>query len=419
LLRRYLWVSKIISINFPPTSPNRKSLVNIALEYADIDSVGNYFKLSTVTVRKARREEDDFIQSMKSRPNLKRKRLFESDADVIQEFLDEEIPVISGRSFRVQSITDEELYARYFGYCCNHNLWPVCRATFTFHFLKKERIHHNRDDAMCKYCAKLAGKTGDDLDEEELQELESHKERWYAQGAAYLLEKERIVKGEDPDEILVLQDFTQLQVQSTFYQDLIIVFYSHKEGGLSTKYFHFVGETAQKNDIGFVISAWKTLIKEGHLAKKSKITIYSDGGPKHFKITACMSFFADLQKVLGIPIFYNFFESNHGHSVCDAAAAHAKKLLNTTQRDTGRPLNTAGDVAKILDKMEKAIAQVADGNVATGKFATFKGIRSFHKFTFGPSTVTAYGIGPLKLKWKSWILFDYKFFDESEYPKTD
>jgi len=140
--------------------------------------------------------------------------------------------------------------------------------------------------------------------------LEGHKERWFIQGAAYKSAKERIALGEDPNEVLILQDFTQLQVQSGFYQDLIIVFYYHNpnaEQGIGIKYFHFVGESEQKNDIGFVISAWKSLIKEGQFNGISRITIYSDGGPKHFKITSCMSFFADLQKRLGIPIGYNFF----------------------------------------------------------------------------------------------------------------
>jgi len=51
---------------------------------------------------------------------------------------------------------------------------------------------------MCKRCAKLAGKTGVELDEDEIATLEGHKERWFIQGAAYKSAKERIALGEDP-----------------------------------------------------------------------------------------------------------------------------------------------------------------------------------------------------------------------------
>jgi len=55
------------------------------------------------------------------------------------------------------------------------------------------------------------------------------------------------------------------------------------------------------------------------------IRILSDGGGKHFKTTAMMNFFGVVQMATGKTVEYNFFESYHGHSVCDAAAAHAKK----------------------------------------------------------------------------------------------
>jgi len=61
---------------------------------------------------------------------------------------------------------------------------------------------------------------------------------------------------------------------------------------------------------------------------------------------------------------------------CDATAARAKKL-NETQRDTGRPLTTTKEIAKVIDQIEKVGAQVADASCPVEKFATFKGIRAF------------------------------------------
>jgi len=50
---------------------------------------------------------------------------------------------------------------------------------------------------------------------------------------------------------------------------------------------------------------------------------------------------------LSIPIEYNFFESNHGHSVCDRVAAHAKNKLNLHQRNNNEIISTSQKIVKI------------------------------------------------------------------------
>jgi hypothetical protein len=267
--------------------------------------------VSESTLRRSRKDEGDIFQSTKYPHGVKRTRLSEEDIIQVQQFLDENIPIQSGRNFRVQRCTDEKLYADYFVQCCEANTVPVSKSTFFYKLLKKEKIHHHTNDPICQYCNKLERTPKEELTEDELEELERHQKTWFQQSIAYKGYKKRLIEQKDPTKFLILQDFSQLQAQSNYFQDLIIVLMCYNpdaEGGLQVEYFHFVGsETSTKNDIGFVISAWKDLIAQGFFEGCTEIVIFSDGGPKHFKITACMSFFAALQTRLKIPISYNFF----------------------------------------------------------------------------------------------------------------
>ncbi len=63
---------------------------------------------------------------------------------------------------------------------------------------------------------------------------------------------------------LITQDFTQIELESGFIQDLIICKYtydSHCSDGLKREYKHFLGNPGDKNTIEFVVGAWKQLME--------------------------------------------------------------------------------------------------------------------------------------------------------------
>jgi hypothetical protein len=60
-------------------------------------------------------------------------------------------------------------------------------------------------------------------------------------------------------------------------------------------YRYFVGKSENKNDISFVVGAWKVLLEENTFQSITTVNIWSDGGPKHFKISSNMKFLATLQ----------------------------------------------------------------------------------------------------------------------------
>ena len=117
------------------------------------------------------------------------------------------------------------------------------------------------------------------------------------------------------------------------------------EDGLNRVYRHFIGKTDTKNDISFVVGAWKVLLEQNAFDGMENINIWSDGEPKHFKISTNMRFVVTLQKArTDINWSYNFFSAYHECSVCDAAASHTKKAVITSQMDTSIAIKSPEEV---------------------------------------------------------------------------
>ena len=78
-------------------------------------------------------------------------------------------------------------------------------------------------------------------------------------------------------------------------------------------YRHFVGCAKDKNYIAFVVGCWKVLLEENQFDGMENIKIWSDGGPKYFKISANIRFLLSLQQAQPeIDWSYNFFPFYHG-----------------------------------------------------------------------------------------------------------
>ena len=135
-----------------------------------------------------------------------------------------------------------------------------------------------------------------------------------------------------PNTAIIVQDFSALDTTKKCQtnEDLIITVYKHDasaEDGLCRAYLYYVGEKKTKNNVDFVISAWKKLKEDKILEKIDNIHIWSDGGPKHFTMSAniyyCFIFSTFMQ------VTYYFFASYHGASACDTAAFYTKRKINT------------------------------------------------------------------------------------------
>jgi len=400
-------------------NPIRRAIIGMVSTQLPVQDVAEDFGVSDQTVYNARNDDDNFALELQTRPNVQRERISDQQYEAARSFLDEVIPVVSGRNYRVQRCTNESLYAIYFCWCMDRHNPNLGRTHFFENVLGPENIHHVRDDSICEYCFdfdRLNAAEGELSREERdrLDKCDTHKKNWYEQYQFFVTLKKDILQRKEVDHLVVVHDFTQIKVQSTFYQDLIVVTYHYDNASpeaLVCSYNHFLaGESSVKNDTNFVVRTWNHLIDSGFFHGYRKISVFSDGGPKHYKTTGNANYFGWVTKKLGVNLKYHFFETNHGHSACDAAASHAKKVICNTQRDTGKPINSPDEIIQALNKIVNTTGNVAP-TVQEDElpfFNTFRGIRAMHKFEFTDTHVQAFPLSKDLNPTHNWALkMDY------------
>ena len=146
--------------------------------------------------------------------------------------------------------------------------------------------------------------------------------------------KKELETQKDPSRILILQDFSQLQLSNGFIQDLIFCIYKYSEQleSLDREYVHFLGRSHSENNTQFVVDCWKELLMEPIFECVKDLHVFSDGGRKHFKNSTNLQFMYALKAYFDIEVSYSFFESYHGFSICDTIASQAKRQLIISQK---------------------------------------------------------------------------------------
>jgi hypothetical protein len=201
------------------------------------------------------------------------------------------------------------------------------------------------------------------------------------------------------DEILVVQDFTCVEFSSSNRQVMCICLYTKEEEEIISRYITFVAKSSDdKNDIKFVVAAWIQMVLQGIFEPYKSIEIWSDGGPKHFKITASIVFFGTLQNYFNKKITYNFFTSYHGHSVCDTMASHMKRKLRTEMIKWDLFINTSEELLEIINKINGYENHIIDfeGVIQDTKCGTLHGIRRYHKFKFDEEKIYCFSLSEKK-----------------------
>lgn len=202
---------------------------------------------------------------------------YQKQLELAESIIGDIIPIISGRNYRIQKQTNKELYKQYkqqvkiFGQQQQHTNNPLSLSTITRHILKKWNIYHSKDTIICPTCLILENyhknnamptsflenqikklhkrwikKYNKDTPipdqvmakcinqallfwERKIAKIQHHPQKIKDQFKAYRQTKEKLSKGELLNTVIVVQDFTQLQSQSTFNQDLIIVILNYKK----------------------------------------------------------------------------------------------------------------------------------------------------------------------------------------------
>ncbi len=131
-----------------------------------------------------------------------------------------------------------------------------------------------------------------------------------------------------------------------------------------------------------VFFCWKELLKETWFDRPSTVLIWSDGGPKHFKISANLKLFQAIQKEMdSIHWEYHFFPAYHGCNVCDAVASQAKKKMNEESRNFHEAIKTPEKVVEKINKLANHQAIPAQISKIALTSDTLSQLTKYFKFT--------------------------------------
>ena len=180
----------------------------------------------------------------------------------------------------------------------------------------------------CENCSKDATCPAEmALEEEKREEFKTlrsevadyleHKEIADHQAAAMRLAKETLIEGE----CLVIEDFAgrflvkaDLELSQNDYfarfgvPDLVVCVYYKEKGETKCEIFNFLAKTKEKEDFYFLREAWIALLDTPLMKRFKNIKIFSDGGPKHFKIRKSLYLFSLLQDAY--PQYFQWTFSN-------------------------------------------------------------------------------------------------------------
>lgn len=122
------------------------------------------------------------------------------------------------------------------------------------------------------------------------------------------------------------------------------------------------------------------------------VIVWSDGGPKHFKLTEGQFYFSCISRPHFRIVSYNFFASHHGQSGCDGAAASGKRRIRVIARDEKLVMDTAVKLVDAINTLKNTSATpvtIYDEEKRTYK--TMDGITSGHMFiSHGPGDITGF-----------------------------
>lgn len=165
---------------------------------------------------------------------------------------------------------------------------------------------------------------------------------------------------------------------------VLVVYTRNNEGVLSWKYLDYFSK--EKQDFYFVRAVWHNALQQ-ELKDYTDIFVWSDGGPQHFKIAKTLYFFSTLEDMYKKKITYNFFASNHGHSMCDSHTGVGKQKLSREEKDNNEQIVGLDDVADSYSELKKTtvhkLESIDKKELVIEKKTSFtKGIKKFHQFNF-------------------------------------
>eukprot|EP00733_Pompholyxophrys_punicea_P000507 Pompholyxophrys_punicea_v1_NODE_144_length_3209_cov_54.434686.p1 type:complete len:655 gc:universal NODE_144_length_3209_cov_54.434686:2046-82(-) len=437
----------------PQTSPLRQGLLALLQKNCNIKELSELLGVSPLTIRRCRNisDESNFLLSQKYKPHVTRKKLSDEKINFIKNYWEDSCAAVPYKSTIVKPRNKEPIHMPYFEQRQSDSeivqkftsLAPFRASAATLKKYKPKTIHsivqkfcichhcvegndakqklmtlRNQIHKECRsQCAKdstcpveanlsLSKKVALRKCLDEVKDYKFHKEIADHQSLEFKKKKTNVL----PGECVIVMDFAgrflvkadiNLSQKDYFARfgvpDFVLVayFYSFNEGKIVTKTFDFISKTESKEDINYVIATWLYLLNETNfLDQFKKVYVFSDGGPKHFKIRKSIYFFSILQAYYGIRFEWHYFQSCHGKSGCDAHVGVLKMML-LREIKKGEIINNESDLYEKVKESSKSDVIFIDVPEYNFDCTEFKyGIKKYFFYSFE-------GIGVIRCHQKS------------------
>ena len=244
----------------------------------------------------------------------KRKKL-DLYKDILLDYFNEILPVKSGQKYRLQFVTDTELFFQIRWFLIdNHNIL-VSPSTIR-RFVKKEtrRSHVSKLDG-CPYCFSLHS-PGLSIEEQKL-----YQEHKYIAGQQQLFKRmilKGVADGSIPDAVVATMDFSKFDTSKkceSLECHIIVLRYgkslankveretgvSKEINGLHRAYINIFAQSKNdKHDPDFVFLSWIKVIQQFRFLFENcrSLFVFTDGGPHHYKSKHGIFGFAHISRVL-------------------------------------------------------------------------------------------------------------------------
>ncbi|EFC35734.1 predicted protein [Naegleria gruberi] len=433
-------VVKLIQ-ELPITSPLRRPMVAKICKTVRPKDAVIILNFDESTIRKAKKESDDFVLMMKSKPNSTREKISATDIDRIQKYWYDSCRVSSTDVLQAKrkSATSEAvivskywqdsptcwIFQQYVDFS-EHNQIPY-HSIGTFVKYKPNNIRPSKKlEGICPICKdfknnKAKYEEADQLLKHFKQEPEcdcNHCQHYSENSQVelialqrkyekHLLHAQLIVDKSKywekakqelkEDELIVVMDFASgwevidkaVETTNEFFEkhyikDMIVVVVRKLGGEFHYTYFDLINDN-HTSDHHYVREAWDYLLSSEEIfTNKSKIFLFSDGGPAHYKMCKTVVMIGEMTRKYDINIEYNFYPSHHGKGLCDAHIGVGKKYIKNKVKSREVEVESIDDIEMLLKQL-KGTKVIRLDNIKTFEDYNVENIdkvRSFHQYTY-------------------------------------
>ncbi|KAL9644197.1 hypothetical protein ABK040_005658 [Willaertia magna] len=399
-------IAKLIQ-ELPITSPIRRPIIAKICE--------------TVKSKDAKKESDDSILMMKSKPNITRKKMNSTDIDKIQKFWYDACRVSSTDVLQAKrkSATSDAIivpkywqdsptswiYQQYIDFCTRNQYTCCSVATFTKY--QPTNIRPSKKlEGVCPICKDFQlNKTKYQQADQLLKHFEqNHDCNCESSTLCYKFQIEdkmkywrKVKENLQSDKLILVMDFasgwevidkaaetTNEFFEKYYIKDMIVVIVSKSNNEFHYTYIDLINDN-HTSDHHYVREAFNTILTTNPIFKEiRKIFLFSDGGPAHYKIAKTVVMIGEMSRKFNINIEYNFYPSHHGKNLCDAHTGVGKKYIKNKVKSRKVEVQLIDDIELLLKEL-KGTQVIRLDNIQTYEdynVSKIDSVRLYHQYIY-------------------------------------